>query len=450
MTPNMYKVFRVISLIVILSTAVVSCQSNESRSTSRELQEKTAATSDSKHNGRAISLKMLQKKLEICVPEASCPEDALQLYNINVVMGYVLDDINGDIVLIGKIDDSMPPLYLDNFVVALRNSMMKYAELRGRTYYYSSPACSIDPDSKILKILQNIGNQIQDSSSRDKVQRNLKEWQSICQMPQQVRVLGIPHDTRFGQIMVEADYYMKRLANGSVTLDVDGFTSLTDMALNIARRGIEENKPASVPLSSLNRFWFYPGESSYLEDKGIIIIKKCMVKLLTEEEYLTERGEITGSGRKGDLADMFARNFTHQYAAVAKQKPIYAELESLFRFVALAKIMKHKNAISGAGVDLDYLIHHFPVERIQVSRTLPGVSHVKEFKQKRDIQNGYSIFQLWLPSCGGVCIDINAKDNDISEDRTGSLFEIRKEVLKTRLSPDTLSWDYSAKWPSLQ
>ena len=38
--------------------------------------------------------------------------------------------------------------------------------------------------------------------------------------------------------MVEADYYMKKLVDGSDTLNVDGFKSLTDMALDVIREDI--------------------------------------------------------------------------------------------------------------------------------------------------------------------------------------------------------------------
>lgn len=440
----MKKLFSILGIIILIGlslTTILSCKGKEPKVTGRE---KESINSESliKGQGRAISLKVLQKKVEECMAKRNCSEDILQLNDIKRLTGYVIDEKNRDIILVGKIDDTSPPLYLEDFVIALRNTWLKYTELRGNTYYYSNPGCSIDPDPRVLGTLQQVAGQIFSSSNPDKVQRNLTHWHNICQQPQQVRVLGIPFETRFGKVMVEADYYMKRLVDGSVSLDIDGFTSLTDMTLNIVRKEIEEDKPISVPLSSMNRFWFYPGENSFFEDKGAIYFKKSDVILLTEEEFLTKRGEVAETGRPNPLAKRFADSFSAKYTGIAKIKPIYAELEGLFRFVALAKIMKYKEAISEAVINLDYLLNQYPIDRTPVNHTLPGISNIKEFNRKSETHGGYSVLYLWLPSCGGVSIDIDIKNSSFAMDRSGSIGSMRKSVLDTRPSPDTLYWDF--------
>jgi len=256
-------------------------------------------------------------------------------------------------------------------------------------------------------------------------------------------VFGIPYDTRFAKVMVEADYYMKRLVDGSVTLDIEGFLSLTDITLNIIREDIKKNSEISVPMSTLNRFWFYPGENVFLEDKGIILINKSDVKLLTEEEFITKKGEVGGTGKANSLAEYFAHTFSSKYAEIAKQKPIYAELEGLFRFVAISRIMKQKDAISEAGINLNYLLDRCPIQNIQVNHTVPGISSIKEFISKSETQGGYSILYLWLPSCGGVSIDLEISDKDIRKDRNGRIVRLRDAVLSLRLSDDSLFWDFS-------
>lgn len=432
---KLLPIFVIIILIAISFTIIPSCKEKGSKTTEK-------FRGFIKGQGRAISLKVFQEKIEDCMAKGSCPENILQLCGIKKVLGYIIDERNRDIILIGEVDETSPPLYLEDFVIALRNTWMKYAELKGNTYYYSNPGCSIDPDPSVLYDLQQIGNQIFRSSNPNKVQKNLTQWDNVCCQPQRVRVLGIPYDTRFGKVMVEADYYMKRLVDGSAPLDIDGFSSLTDMTLNIVRKEIEAGNPVSVPLLALNRFWFYPGENSFFEDKGVIYIKKSDVKLLTEEEFLTKRGDIAGTGKPNLLAQKFAESFSDKYVEIAKRKPIYAELEGLFRFVALARIMKYKNAIAESGINLDYLMNDYPVEKTPVNRNLPGISNIKEFKHKSETQGGYSILYLWLPSCGGVSIDIDIKDSYIAMDRAGNLNALRTSVLKNRSSADILSWDF--------
>jgi len=446
----MMKKISVILLICFSFILISSCRS-KAPAQIKNISRKTVGDDPARAlqnplKGRAVSLRVLQKSVEDCMVNGHCPENILQLSGVKKISGYIIDKENKDIILIGKVDETSPPLYLDDFVIALRNAWMKYAELKGNSYYYSNPGCSIDPDTRVVNDLQQIANQIFSSSDPEIIQKNLDQWQNVCRQPQWVRVIGIPFNTRFGKVMVEADYYMKRLVDGSVKLDIEGFTSLTDMTLNMVKEDLDKGRPISINLCSINRFWFSPGENSYLENKGVALIKRSQVKLLTEEEFLTERGEVAGRGGPDPLADKFAKSFSTKYPEIAKREPIYAELEGLFRFVSLAKLMKFKKAHSEAGISLDYLIDQYFIESTPVSPTLPGISNIEEFKNITETQEGYIEFYLWLPSCGGVAIDINIKETDIESDKTESLLEIKSSVLSSRPSPDSCSWDFPEEW----
>lgn len=394
--------------------------------------------------GRAVSLKVLQERVRECMAKGECPKKILEFCGLKKINGFVIDEKNRDLILVGKVDTTSPPLYLEDFVIALRNAWWKYAPLRGNTYYYSAPGCSIDPNPETIQRLQRVGGRILSGSGE--METTLQKWNTTCGEPQRVRVLGIPFDSHFAKITVDADYYMKRLVNGSVSLGIGGFESLTDMTLNKAKEDVIQNRPISIPLSCLNRFWFFPGENTYVEDKGVVLIKRCQVKLLTEEEFLTKKGEVAGTGQANPLAQRFSENFTRKYSQIAKKRQIYTELEGLFRVVALAKVMKYKGAPTDAGVNLDYLLDRCPIRRTHVNRTLPGLSHVKGFEHRRDFPGGYQIAKLRLPSCGGVAIDIRINKNDFMRDETGKLLQLKQSVLNARPSPDAHYWDFPAMW----
>ena len=390
--------------------------------------------------GRAVSLKVLQERVKECMATGKCPENILKLCGLNKVTGFVIDEKNRDLILLGKVDAISPSLYLEDFVIALRNAWWKYAPLKGNTYYYSAPGCSIDPNPETIQRLQHAGSGILSASGE--MEESLQEWHSICQKPQKVRVMGIPFHNRFAKIMVDADYYMKRLVDGSVSLRIDGLTSLTDITLSIVRRNIEEAEPVSIPLQSMNRFWFFPGENRFIEDRGILLIEKVPVILLTEEEFLTQGGRVAGSGRPDSLAQRFTDIFTARFDQIAKVKSIYAELEGLFRFVALAKVMKFKKALSEARLAFDYLLRRYPIGYTLVSTSLPGISNVKQFQHKTEVTGGYSIAYVWLPSCGGVSIDVMIREKNIAKDTIGRLEKLRRIVLSARPSPDATFWDF--------
>ena len=428
------KFLRILSiyLLTFFSTVLLSTFLRAS-----ELQQ----TSNPPSKDRAVSLKVLEERVKNCMLKGEkCPQNILQLCGLSKIYGYVLDDENKDIILVGKADTNSPPLYLEDFVIALRNIWWKYALLKGNTYYYSNPGCSIDPDSETLQKLQQLEGTILSTSTQ--VESIIQNWSTICSQPQKVKVLGIPFDTRFAKVMVEADYFMKRIVNGSDSLGIDGLESLIDMALAKAKQDIIKKRPISIPL--LNRFWFFPGENRYQEDKGVVIIKKCEVILLTEEQFLTNTGSMVGSGQADPLAQRFAENFSAKYKQISESKPIYAELEGLFRLVTLAKLMNDKEVLSEVGLDLDYLMNQYPVSEIRVDRTLPGLSNVKNLEHRRDFPGGYETVELTIPSCGGVSIDLTIKNKDFIKDRTVQLPTVRETVLKTRSSQDALFWDFPA------
>jgi hypothetical protein len=395
--------------------------------------------------GRAISLKILQERHKSCQGRNGCPEKLLQMAGINQVLGFVVDEANDDLILIGRIEENSPPIHLEDFVIALKNAWYHYAELRGNTRYYSYPGCTIDPDPEVMGDLQDIGIKINESPTFKEVEKKIKSWHEICGSPQKVDVMGIPFDSRFAEVMVKADYDMKSLADGSDSLHIEGFISHTDMYLQEVKKDIAKEQPVSMNLS-MDRFWFYPGKNFYKSDDGVVIIEQCPVILLTEEEHLSRSGEIVGKNRPSPLAEKFTEDFSTLYNEVANQRPIYAELEDLFRFVALAKILFFMTDSLGVdiGADLEYLLNQFPIAVSPVDRKLPGRSRVRRFEERKDFSGGYQIYKLWLPSCGGVTIEIKISKDNFVEVKTGDrgLAAIKAEVIKARPSPDALFWDY--------
>lgn len=429
---------------ILIITGIILCLSTACKKIDRSKKKTLHGGDSSEIKERAISLKILQQKLKD-YGKRSLPTGLSQLYGITRIIGYVKDEVNRDIILLGSVDKSLSSLYVDNFVIALRNAWMKYTELRGNTRYYSYPGCTIDPDPEVLKKLDEVKMQIQDSRGVKAVEQAIKQWKSICKSPQKVEVFGVPFNTHFGWVMVKADYDMKRLVDGSDQLDVAGFSSLIDMELEIAKKSVLSGKPISIPLSSLNRFWFYPGKNLYLEDEDMVIIKECPVILLTEEEFLTKGGKVLGSGRANPYAKKFTEIFSALYPRIAKQRPIYYELENLFWFVTLAKILKFKSPLEKIGLDIDYLLNQYPIRSTPVKKFLPGRSNVKGFKHREEYEDGYSDSQLWIPSCGGVLIEIEPESGDFLKDQSGRIARLKEKVLKKRPSMNELYWDYSVE-----
>ncbi len=387
---------------------------------------------------QAISLRALQNQL--LNNQGSIASNLIELAGIKRLLGYIIDKENNDLIIFGNPDSSLPPLYLEDFVIALRNAWFKYAPLENNTYIYSHPGCSIDPNPNTMQRLNKVANNISKGDSFDKVENSLDDWHTTCQEQQSVRVLGIPFNTRFAKVMVQADYDMKSLVDGTDSLNVPGFQSLTGTKLEQIKQSVRNNEPIKVSIGGLNRFWFKPGENIYTEVDDVVLIEQCPVILRTEETYLSSKGGYISGKSVDPSAQSFCKDFSELYEQIAIQRPIYRELENLFRFVALAKIIKYKSAHTTAGLDLSYLLEDFPVQENPVSRQLPGRSAVKEFTHRQKTSGSEQILKLWLPSCGGVGIDITVKERHFRKGASSRIKDLKTRILDSRLAPTSLSW----------
>ncbi len=408
--------------------------------------------------GRAISLNALATACQ-----SGQGTSVSKLCGITEVRGFLEDNASRDVIVIGKVDPSLPALQLDDFAVALRNVWAVYAKTRGQVRYYSAPGCSIDPDPAVIQELRNIGDRMRTGGPGNRMEDIEADWSRAGRSPQNVRVMGVPFDSRFAKVMLDADYYMKRLVNGTVQLDIPGFVSLSDLKADETREELKSGGKFTDPGQSLNRFWFSPGETTYDEDGGVMSLRSCRVKLLTEAEFLTTQGQIAGMGRPDELAGRFAQSFGAYYDKIAHKRPIYRELQGLFRFVALARMMKDNGAQCKG---LTYLLKSHRVAVSPVSRQVLGLTNVNRVTEERETPDGKASLVIVMQSCGGVSMDVRPKK--ITQPRRPASPKIattgkrpstvavskpapaparrqaalKKTVLNARKSPKSVAWDF--------
>ena len=398
---------------------------------------------------RAVSLRVLETAVK-----AGNSQQALRLCGITRLSGFVVDGSRHDVIIFGEVDPALPRLYLDDFVVALRSVHLAYARKSGRTYYYSPPGCSIDPDPKTLRELQRVSEKMSGTSGLEERKQYVGEWNAVGGQAQKVRVMGAPFNSRFAKVMVDADYYMKRLVNGSVDLGIDGFRSLMDMGMDASRKELQGGKPGAAEMNTLNRFWFCPGESTFTDEDGATMLESCRVKLLTENQFLTLSG-LAASGSTDALAQQFASDFTARYGAIGSAKPIYRELEGLFRFVGLAKLIKDKKVFSAAGFRARYLMEGYRIPYVPVPATLPGLTNSREWQAREETTDGYVSMEMLHVCCGGVSMDVRPKPVKPAKKATSAgrnagksaggkrpASGVKKAVLGSRKSADSLYWDF--------
>ena len=227
------------------------------------------------------------------------------------VQGATYDPATGQLIMIGKKKSiSLPEMNFDDLAVAVRSIY----GLGGKNR--QDPGISLDFDPKHPIDFQKI---IRDGKKPP---------------PMLTRYEGQTKDTRFGQIMFEADRLLKNLSLGkdnksgkSMKCDVSGYKTLPER--------YQKNKLFQKQDHMETRLWFVPKEMTlHKNHKGTAIaFKKAHMGVLTESTHKYKK-------KKNGEAEKFAEHFTENYSKFSKEYPILKELKRLGKITAVVKWMR--------------------------------------------------------------------------------------------------------------
>jgi len=275
-----------------------------------------------------ISLKSLADKAQAHQDRwDDLPDELRHPGGITRIIGYHVDPARQDILIVGTLDPTAPPIALDDLIVGLR------AVYRD----HETPFCSLDPDPD-------------DFSA-----------------PQHVRLGGVPDDSSFARIMIEADYAMKKLMFGILEPGTADFESLA----KILRR------PGTVH-NFTSRAWFYPvqparGDIQISTDRTTVLFLSN-VEVLSEEMVHCREG-LVGTGGSVSTVETAAESFTQCYPAIAAKYPVFGQLKGLFD-VAFLGTLWTKTDVKCEALDrlvaLPYRHQTLPKSYPAVTVQLPG------------------------------------------------------------------------------
>jgi hypothetical protein len=342
----------------------------------------------------AVSLRALQDDLAVCGSAASCENPAFSLYGLTQIGGFVIDSENQDIVLLGAAASNAPPLFVDDFAVALRSLLLRYAKLEGNTRIFSFPGISIDPMPETIRRLMAALRDFNADRSAGSLAAAVERFRAICESPQHVRIIGIPA-SRFAMTMLEADYKLKRIADGTLQ-PLSELKGLLNRELDSAIAEAQRGNP--LPGAAYNRFWFVAGDCVQSSGQTTTTLDQCDVALLTEQELATKEGNMVGAGGRDVMATRFACDVSSIFPNLAAADATYRKLDALYRWMSLARVIIDNNAVEKSRLDISLLTDTLQIDHAHVPKTVPG----RFALGSAEIRNGNLIGKLRLPSCGGV------------------------------------------------
>jgi hypothetical protein len=270
-----------------------------------------------------------------------------------------------------------PVIQLEDFLAALRSSEA------ARTGHGIS--VSIDPTEQGTKNFVQLSNQMK--SQGGSFDPQMKNRLERAMGDQVISLTGVPADSRFAQVLVAADYKMKRFSMGFEPAPINDLPSYMEMASKASSGG-----------QAAPRFWM---ECNYQpvgrSEKGSIWqIRGQGVKTLTEESRFDRDGKRQKAGKTNQFATKWAEAMTAKFEQLAAAEPCFRELRNAMDMAVIAAIINREGLLTRTGLNLQMILNSSEVQLPvwNVPKTVPSqCSYVKTSNS-------------WLVSAsGGVQLD---------------------------------------------
>jgi hypothetical protein len=245
---------------------------------------------------------------------------------------------------------------------------------------------------------------------------------------QDIGVYGIDPRTRAARVLVEADYRMKLVGLG-LEEGTLGVTSYLD--------SIELGKDGKPPLMSVLRWWFTLDYDALTatDARDAFELRGPGVKVLSENELLTERGERVHTGGSEELNSRFAQSFTKHFEALSTKYPVYADLRNIFDLSLVAAVLKSHD-VPG---QLDWHMTHFGPGGAYSPELGTAPSEVDSVMNHKVINGKHIIAAV----SGGVTVDprsLGARQSVKNDDR-GLIGVYRRDNTPQALPRRAWWWD---------
>lgn len=267
-----------------------------------------------------------------------------------------------------------PPLRLDDLIVALRT--VGKSQMIG---------CSIDPVPANHAKLLDAAKANAGPSTPAAIQQRFQQLARILGN-QVVTVQGVPADTHFAHVLVEADYRMKLIAVGVERPKVPGLRSQMDLQL-----------PGET---IYQRWWFTPLYESIntTDDANAFQLTGQRLQLLSQDDQTDQSGHRSNAATTRVSTQKFAKQFTEKFEDLAAAVPIFAELQNVTDLCILAALLRKERLAERVQWKIELFLDadRMPVLTGRAPQHVPTVGNFK--------RSG----QLMLGLIGGVSIDASA------------------------------------------
>jgi len=218
-------------------------------------------------------------------------------------------------------------------------------------------SCSIDPTPAGLQRFARIMRGGRASPSAQLLRRM---EQAVG--PQTITLTGVSPESHFAQVLVAADWQMKRLGMGLAAPPVDGLTSYLELL---------KDKPGVTPRNAMPRWWIAYGQQPVQRDPEGLgwRISRPGIQVRTAAGRLEADGRIETPIESDRIAKQWADAMTAQYDELAIAEPVFGQLRGCMDLALVTAVLASGDLLTHVGLELPMLLdgarlqlaaHHVP------------------------------------------------------------------------------------------
>lgn len=246
-------------------------------------------------------------------------------------------------------------------------------------------SCSIDPTAAGLKQFARLVRGSPSSPSPELLRRM---EQTVGR--QTITLSGMAPESHFAQVLVAADWQMKRIGMGLVPSPVDGLTSYLEL-LNDGHRSTTRN--------SLPRWWIAYGKQPVERETDGLgwRISRPGIQVCTAAGRMDHDGRISTQIESGHTAKKWADSMTRRYDQLAIVEPVFGQLRGCMDLALAAAILASSDLSTHVQLELPMLLddRRLQLAAHRIPKNVP--SHASAFRTGR----------TWVVSVsGGVELDV--------------------------------------------
>jgi len=331
---------------------------------------------------RLVSLRRLEQEIAARLAAGQpVPKTMKLLAGLTKVEYVFVDPQSRDIILGGPAEgwqytqsgipvgttSGRPTLQLDDFVTVLRTFSP------GGAGYFN---CLIVPRQENLKRTKAYADA---STARGPLAsggvRNFMRQLQRRMGLQDVVINGIAADSRVARVIAEADYRMKLIGIGrlKVTSAIPSYFAL-----------LAQTSQKAPPSMNALRWWMTMKYDAVLHspDRNVFRMTGSSVLCQSENELIQDSGKRVHTGKADPTNLLFARNFTRNYAKLARRDLVFADLQNIFDLSLTAALIRHEGLDGRIGWNLGIFAPRgsYHPAQYEPAKTVMSVSAYRKYK----------------------------------------------------------------------